>query len=98
MADTLRKVEWVICNDCGEEYADAASFTHELTCKAKTGRAQASPPLEEYPVEAVEPGTGEEVSYNCFLCNAAVTQDAAEDMTIDDRGNPVCSNTCRLAS
>lgn len=87
---TTTPLVWINCPDCGEEILKD-SFTHELTCPVTTGRAYTSPGT------AVS-GDGLEVEYICYLCKAIVRQDAEEEISIDDRGNPVCSRTCRAGA
>lgn len=92
-----QELVWTICNDCGESFL--SPFTHELTCPGITGLAHSSPIIDGELVGSCElpppePGEGLEVEYQCYVCHATVKQDASEDMTIDERGNPVCSKLC----
>lgn len=85
------------CSDCGQEFDNL--FDHELTCWISNGKAHATPIVDGEIIGHCdfEPGLGEEVTFTCYLCKATVTQDAADDIEIDSKGNPLCSKVCRAA-
>lgn len=99
---TKKAIVWVNCPDCGDETIEG-SLGHELTCRVKNGTAHTTPIVDgeligSCDMPTPEPGEGLEVEFSCHLCGAIVKQDASEDMSIDEAGNPLCSNICKGVS
>lgn len=99
---TKNTVEWVTCSDCGDEVVKD-NVDHWIVCRVANGLGHTSPVVDaeligSCEIEPLDPLEGMEVEYNCFVCGSTVKQDASEDMTIDSRGNPVCSKLCKGVS